>query len=74
MQQLKNQADTSKEDHSKEKIRLGGGTDLVVQKALAVKKSSVDHLFDTKHLQEIKVENGEKEGAVFIIVLPLNKF
>jgi xanthine dehydrogenase small subunit len=38
---------------------LGGGTDLVVQKALTVKKSAVEHLFDTGNLQEIKFENGQ---------------
>ncbi|HMK04504.1 MAG TPA: FAD binding domain-containing protein [Ferruginibacter sp.] len=59
LQQLKKQADTSRENNSKEKIRIGGGTDLVVQKALAVKKANVDHLFDTKHLQEINIENGK---------------
>ncbi len=42
-----------------EKLNIGGGTDLVVQKALTVKRSSPNHLFDTKHLQEIKMENGE---------------
>jgi xanthine dehydrogenase small subunit len=40
-----------------EKLVLGGGTDLVVQKALTVKKSAVEHLFDTSHLQEIKFKN-----------------
>jgi len=59
VQQLKQQAGTSNGNNSKEKISIGGGTDLVVQKALAVKKASVDHLFDTKHLQEIKTENGQ---------------
>ncbi len=42
-----------------QKLILGGGTDLVVQKALTVKKSAVAHLFDTSHLQEIKFENGQ---------------
>jgi xanthine dehydrogenase small subunit len=42
-----------------QKLVLGGGTDLVVQKALTVKKSAVAHLFDTSHLQEIKFENGQ---------------
>ena len=42
-----------------QKLVLGGGTDLVVQKALTVKKSAVEHLFDTSHLQEIKFENGK---------------
>jgi xanthine dehydrogenase small subunit len=42
-----------------QKLVLGGGTDLVVQKALTVKKSAVEHLFDTGHLQGIKFENGQ---------------
>ena len=42
-----------------QKLILGGGTDLVVQKALTVKKATVEHLFDTSHLQEIKFENGQ---------------
>jgi xanthine dehydrogenase small subunit len=42
-----------------QKLILGGGTDLVVQKALTVKKAEVEHLFDTNHLQEIKFENGQ---------------
>ena len=37
---------------------LGGGTDLVVQKALAVKNSDIVHLFDDNSLQQIKFENG----------------
>ena len=42
-----------------QKLILGGGTDLIVQKALTVKKSKVDHLFDAGHLQKIDVENGQ---------------
>jgi xanthine dehydrogenase small subunit len=42
-----------------DKVMLGGGTDLVVQKALAVKKSDVVHLFDDNALQQIKFENGK---------------
>ncbi len=41
------------------KLILGGGTDLIVQKALTVKKSEVKHLFDAGHLQEINFENGQ---------------
>lgn len=41
-----------------QKLVLGGGTDLVVQKALTVKKVDVEHLFDKSNLQEIKFENG----------------
>jgi len=42
-----------------QKLILGGGTDLIVQKALTIKKASVHHLFDAGHLQEIKMENGQ---------------
>ena len=42
-----------------EKLILAGGTDLIVQKALKVKKAEVEHLFDTGHLQGIKFENGK---------------
>jgi len=61
LQQLKesNNAFTTKENLTKENMMIGGGTDLIVQKALAVKKSAVQHLFDTRHLQEIKLENGQ---------------
>ncbi len=38
---------------------IGGGTDLVVQKALTVKKSATQHVFDAGDLKEIKVENGK---------------
>lgn len=44
-----------------QKLVLGGGTDLVVQKALTVKKSKVEHLFDNSRLQQIKLENGQCE-------------
>jgi xanthine dehydrogenase small subunit len=44
-----------------QKLILGGGTDLVVQKALTVKKSTVEHLFDNSRLQQIKMENGQCE-------------
>jgi xanthine dehydrogenase small subunit len=42
-----------------QKLKLGGGTDLLVQKALTVRKSVVEHLFDDNNLQEIKFENGQ---------------
>lgn len=42
-----------------QKLILGGGTDLLVQKALTVKKSAVEHLFDNNELQEIIFENGQ---------------
>jgi len=42
-----------------EKIMLGGGTDLIVQKSLAVKKAPVQLLFDASFLKGISFENGE---------------
>ncbi len=44
---------------AEQKLRLAGGTDLIVQKALKVKKADVEHLFDSSHLQEIKFESGQ---------------
>lgn len=41
------------------KIIIGGGTDLIVQKALVVKKTELQHLFDVRHLREINFENGQ---------------
>ena len=49
----------TKDDLTKNNMVVGGGTDLVVQKALTVKKSVVHHLFDAGHLQEIKFEKGQ---------------
>ena len=49
----------AKNNLKKNNLVIGGGTDLVVQKALKVKKSTVQHLFDASHLQEIKFENGQ---------------
>jgi xanthine dehydrogenase small subunit len=51
-----------------QKLILGGGTDLVVQKALTVKKSAVEHLFDSSHLQKIKLENGQCEIGAAVTV------
>ncbi len=38
---------------------IGGGTDLVVQKPLNIKKSRLQLLFDEKRLKEIKLEEGK---------------
>ena len=46
-------------DAAREKMMVGGGTDLIVQRSLAVKKSSVQHLFDASFLKGINFENGE---------------
>ncbi len=61
LQQLKESisALAAKENLAQENMMIGGGTDLVVQKALTVKRSAVQHLFDTRHLQEINLENGQ---------------
>lgn len=40
---------------SAKRMIMGGGTDLVVQKPLKVKKSTVQFLFDAKELKEIKL-------------------
>ena len=57
------------------KLMLAGGTDLVVQKALMVKKAEAAHLFDTSHLQEIKFENGQCHigGAVTVTAFAESK-
>ena len=41
------------------KLFIGGGTDLLVQKAHTVKKASVQHLFDDHRLQDIYFQNGQ---------------
>jgi len=51
-----------------QKLILAGGTDLVVQKALKVKKADVEHLFDNSHLQEIKLENGQCDIGAAVTV------
>ncbi len=51
-------ASEKKENTIADKMMLAGGTDLIVQKALKVKKTSVYHLFDVNYLQEIKLEEG----------------
>ena len=58
-----------------QKLILGGGTDLVVQKALTVKKTAAQHLFDKTHLQEIKFENGQCHigGAVTVTAFAESK-
>jgi xanthine dehydrogenase small subunit len=41
----------------KDSLILGGGTDLIVQKHTAVKKSSTKHFFDDENLKGITIEN-----------------
>lgn len=40
-------------------LMVGGGTDLIVQKHLQVKRSTIDHVFDVQHLKGIHLENGK---------------
>lgn len=40
-------------------LLIGGGTDLIVQKHSAVKKSVINNLFDTQSLKRIKIEKGK---------------
>ncbi|MGB4843749.1 MAG: FAD binding domain-containing protein [Ferruginibacter sp.] len=58
-----------------QKLVLGGGTDLVVQKALHVKKSELAHVFDNGKLQEINFENGQCHigGAVTVTAFAESK-
>lgn len=58
-----------------QKMILGGGTDLIVQKALTVKKSTVQHLFDKNNLQEINFENGQCHvgGAITVTAFAESK-
>ncbi len=58
-----------------QKLVLGGGTDLIVQKALHVKKSALAHVFDSGHLQEIKFENNQCHigGAVTVTAFAESK-
>ncbi len=44
---------------SAKRMMMGGGTDLVVQKPLNVKKSRLQLLFDEKELKEIKLDEGQ---------------
>lgn len=53
-----NQAGPANVEHTGN-LMLGGGTDLVVQKALQVKKSAINHLYNSKPLQEISLVNGQ---------------
>jgi xanthine dehydrogenase small subunit len=46
-------------DGADTKMMIGGGTDLIVQKSLLVKKATVQLLFDASFLKGISFENGE---------------
>lgn len=58
-----------------QKLVLGGGTDLIVQKALHVKKSELAHVFDKGNLQEINLENSQCHvgGAVTVTAFAESK-
>ena len=56
--QLRKKAAEQPANDARQQMIIGGGTDLVVQKALTVKRSVTQHLFDAGDLQEIKSENG----------------
>jgi xanthine dehydrogenase small subunit len=51
-----------------QKLVLGGGTDLIVQKAFTVKQTEVEHLFDYSHLQGIECINGQYHVGAAITV------
>ena len=59
---------TAEVNTAEQKLILAGGTDLIVQKALKVKKADVEHLFDSSHLQEIKFENGQCQIGAAVTV------
>ncbi len=59
LKKLKDSISLPAVDLSKENLVLGGGTDLVVQKALQVKKAELNHVFDTTSLQGISILNGQ---------------
>lgn len=44
---------------SNDKLILGGGTDLIVQKHLLVKRADINHAFDSDKLKEIRLDNGQ---------------
>lgn len=58
LQLSKTEEDQPANDATQQMI-IGGGTDLVVQKALTVKRSATQHVFDAGDLKEIKFENGQ---------------
>jgi xanthine dehydrogenase small subunit len=66
---------TAGEPVAEQKLMIAGGTDLVVQKALKVKKATIENLFDTSHLQEMKFENGQCHigGAVTVTAFAESK-
>lgn len=59
LRSLRETISTEAVNKHEQKLMIAGGTDLIVQKALKVKKAEVEHLFDSSHLQEIKFENGQ---------------
>lgn len=58
LEQLKKTAASKTKNEKTGELMIAGGTDLVVQKALAVKKTAARYLYDTAELQQIHVEDG----------------
>jgi xanthine dehydrogenase small subunit len=60
LKELKHKAKTTTafENGNPQKMLLGGGTDLIVQKPLTVKNSASEFVFDNPHLKEITVKDG----------------
>ncbi len=57
--QLRETKEEQPENDATQQMIIGGGTDLVVQKALTVKRSATQHLLDAGDLKEIKFKNGQ---------------
>lgn len=66
--QLREKEEAQPANDATQQMIIGGGTDLVVQKALTVKKSATQHVFDAGGLKEIKFENNQYSigGAVTV--------
>ncbi len=66
--QLRETKEEQPENDATQQMIIGGGTDLVVQKALTVKRSATQHVLDAGDLKEIKFENGQCHigGAVTV--------
>lgn len=58
LEQLKNTTVKKTVKEETTELTIAGGTDLVVQKALTVKKSTTRHLYDAGELRQIHVQDG----------------
>jgi xanthine dehydrogenase small subunit len=63
--------DLSSPPPERDKIFVGGGTDLVVQKHLFVKRASIDHVFDKNELKGIRLEDGQCHIGASVTVTEL---